>query len=191
MYESLLPDEDQLRGALAALGLPVPAALEDEDPQVRACLLAAHLRRGAERASRNLFTAADRAAAVEIADRTRVHNWPVPEDHRLAALLHLGRASDHLDVLATDLSAPGAVGLDVGGQVGEGFAAAAGKLVETAGHAIRLRSTPDDLGLACDRADAEEIIEVLDDASTLLNSALNRREAATYGVANQLFPDAR
>ncbi|MFJ9846878.1 hypothetical protein ACIRYZ_41890 [Kitasatospora sp. NPDC101155] len=43
MYDDLAPDETQLRAALAALAVPVPAEIEYTEEGERTAALAAHL----------------------------------------------------------------------------------------------------------------------------------------------------
>ncbi|MEV4560014.1 hypothetical protein AB0K51_23905 [Kitasatospora sp. NPDC049285] len=190
MYENLNPTEGQLRSALAALGMDVPASLEHEDDEVRTAVLAAHLRRAADHASYNLVLAAQPSTAVEIANITKPLAWPVPEDHLAAALGHLGRADGHLAVLAQDFSAPGAVALDTGGgRIEEGFAAAAAELLDAAGEAVRYRSRPDGTDRTEEELHAQQVMDHLDQGEHLLNQAMNRREAAALGVDGMLYPD--
>ncbi|WP_331731323.1 hypothetical protein [Kitasatospora sp. NBC_01300] len=190
MYENLNPTEGQLRAALAALDVDVPASLEHEDDEVRTAVLAAHLRRAADHASFNLVIAAHPSTAVEIANLAKPLAWPVHEDHRMAVLGHLGRADGHLAVLAEDFSAPGAVALDTGGRTEEGFAAAAAKLLEAADETIRFRSRPDGTDRAEEELHAQQVIDHLHEGEQLLNEALNRREAAALGVDGMLYPGA-
>ncbi|MFJ1756543.1 hypothetical protein [Kitasatospora sp. NPDC088134] len=188
MYETLNPTEGQLRRALAELGVAVPAALEHEDDEVRASLLAAHLRRAADHASYNLLSSADRDTVLTISQRATPLAWPVAEDHQAGVLGHLGRADGHLAVLAADFTPPGAVALDTGGRIEEGFAAAAAKLLEAADEVIRFRSRPDGADRTEEELHAQQVIDSLHEGEELLNQALNRREAAAVGVQELLFP---
>ncbi|MFJ9521843.1 hypothetical protein ACIRPK_26765 [Kitasatospora sp. NPDC101801] len=189
MYENLRPTEDQLRTALAVLGLAVPAALEHEDDVVRAGLLAAHLRRAADHVSYNLVAAAGLHTRLEITDRAKPLAWPVPEDHAASVLRHLGRADGHLAVLAQDFSPAGAVAMDTGGRTEEAFAAAATKLLEAADETIRFRSRPDGTDRVEEELHAQQVIDHLHAGEHLLNQALNRREAAALGVDAALLTE--
>ncbi len=171
-----MPTEEQLRAALAALGLPVPAALEHDDEALRIAALAAHLRRSTEAASYNLFRSIDLDTAVEAAAVTHPASWPVQEDHALTALGHLGRADSHLGVLALDFTAPDAtVVITDDGSREEGFAAAAVRLLDAVGDTIRLRALPE--GIKDDDL-VQQALEHLHEGERLLTEALNRREAA-------------
>ncbi|MFJ5926443.1 hypothetical protein ACIQF6_27960 [Kitasatospora sp. NPDC092948] len=188
MYTNLNPTEGQLREALRALGVDIPPALEHEDGEVWAGLLAAHLGRAADHASYNLLAAVSPHTAIEISERTKPLAWPVPEDHQAAVLRHLGRADGHLAVLAEDFAPPGAVALDTGGRMEEGFAAAVAKLLDAADEAIRFRSRADSTNQAEEEHHAQQVTDYLHEAEDLLNQALNRREAAAVGVQELLFP---
>jgi hypothetical protein len=169
VYDELAPDEAQLRAALAALALPVPAEIEHEDEGERKAALAAHLLRAASRATHNLTNAtADFGEAARRASCVLPQRWPIEEDHWTTARIELAFTAGRMEPLLDDHSA-GAVTMDDpdaepdecgGTEQVEAHAAGAWAAIEAAGVLIDLRQKEADpqlteaiLDLAGDRID--------------------------------------
>ncbi|MEU9480782.1 hypothetical protein [Streptomyces sp. NPDC048191] len=152
MYDNVTPSEAQLRGALAALALPVPQEIDDLEDGERKAALAAHLLRAATRATHNLVNAAP--GLGEAARRAKAvfpHGWPIPENHWTTARIELAFPADRLAMLLDDQHTDAAVtmddpdsdqGEDGGIEQIEAHAAGAWAAVEAAGALIDLRNGP-------------------------------------------------
>jgi hypothetical protein len=157
VYDTLAPDEGQLRTALAALALPVPEEIESLEEGARTAALASHLLRAATRATHNLVNAAaDLGGVARRAEAVFPHDWPVAEDHWTVARIELAWTADRLDVLHDDQHSAGAVLMDnpdakdddEGVEQMEAHAAGAWAAVEAAADLVSMRLDPPDPALA-------------------------------------------
>ncbi|MFD9061142.1 hypothetical protein ACFVZ3_06430 [Kitasatospora purpeofusca] len=157
VYDTLAPDEDQLRAALAALALPVPEEIESLEDGARTAALAGHLLRAATRATHNLVNAApDLGGAGRRAEAVFPHDWPIAEDHRQVALIELAWTADRLDVLHGDqhsenavlMDSPDAKDDDEGVEQVEAHAAGTWAAVEAAKDLVTMRLDPPNPALA-------------------------------------------